>query len=139
MEKHIAQDCQSVDEAAKQEMSQLLMTKRLQVTYSCLLHCSVHVTLLLLSHFCPCTPSRLLNRDTCCSKQSRLYGLCQAPFMPPVLIYASISFAEGNSDSGWGKTCKLMSGETAAESGEEGSQAPGRSRSGSCAPSPGQR
>ena len=31
MEKHIAQDCQSVDEAAKQEMSQLLMTKRLQV------------------------------------------------------------------------------------------------------------
>ena len=31
MEKHIAQDCQGVDEAAKQEMSQLLMTKRLQV------------------------------------------------------------------------------------------------------------
>ena len=31
MEKHVAQDCQSVDELAKQEMSQLLMTKRLQV------------------------------------------------------------------------------------------------------------
>lgn len=31
MEKHIAQDCQGVDESAKQEMSQLLMTKRLQV------------------------------------------------------------------------------------------------------------
>ena len=37
MEKHIAQDCQSVDEAAKHEMSQLLMTKRLQVTTK---HCS---------------------------------------------------------------------------------------------------
>ena len=35
MEKHVAQDCQSVDEAAKQEMSQLLMTKRLQVTSLC--------------------------------------------------------------------------------------------------------
>ena len=36
MEKHVAQDCQSVDEVAKQEMSQLLMTKRLQViSYGC--------------------------------------------------------------------------------------------------------
>jgi len=35
MEKHIAQDCQSVDNNAKQEMSQLLMTKKLQVIPCC--------------------------------------------------------------------------------------------------------
>ncbi len=43
MEKHIAQDCQSVDEPAKQEMSQLLMTKRLQVTCALPSSCNVHV------------------------------------------------------------------------------------------------
>ena len=43
MEKHIAQDCQSVDEPAKQEMSQLLMTKRLQVTCGPPSSCSMHV------------------------------------------------------------------------------------------------
>ena len=30
MEKHVASDCQSVEEAAKQEMMQLLVTKKMQ-------------------------------------------------------------------------------------------------------------